>query len=583
MRLNILKGVVFFGISGLILGLFQAQVFQGGYYRNLSEENRIRLVPLEAPRGHVFDRAGRLLATNRASYHLVATPEDVTPDVYPELARLLKIKQKELRQRMFGPREYPFAPVVLSRDIPRELLFKIEELRPELPGVSIQTETIRSYPYGQVASHIIGYLGKISEREYQQSERDRFGLNSLIGRSGVEKIFDDRLRGFRGGKQVEVNARGERIRIVAEKRPVPGEDLTLTIDLELEKRFMELIQEKKATIAFLDLKTDELIALVSSPAFNPNVFVSPTGATERLGFLRDRDSPLVDRGSGAAYPPGSVFKLVTALAALETGKITPHTTFNCPGYFQLKPGGRKFHCWNDKGHGSLDLYRAIERSCNVYFYNVGRLVGADNLARYARELGLGQPMEVELTHMAPGLIPDSAWKQNRYKQKWYPGETLSFAVGQSYLLVSPIQVLRLAALLAKNGEWVSPKLIRDPNSAGSGTKKRIAISEKNIKIIHQGMLKVVQSDYGTGQLARVDFDQLAAKTGTAQAPPKEPHAWITGFFPYQNPQIAFVVMIEHGGSGGINAARVAKQAINIWNEMQNQKLPTNPAPGPVLQ
>jgi len=567
MRLNILKGIVLIGVCALVVGLFQTQVFQGGYYRNLSEENRIRLVPEEAPRGQVYDRAGKLLATNRASYHLVATPEDVTPDVYPELARLLKISEREVRERMSSPREYPFAPVVLLRDIPRELLFKVEELRPELPGVSIQTETIRSYPYGPVAAHIIGYLGKINQREYENGDRERFGMESLIGRSGIEKIYDLRLRGFRGGKQVEVNARGERIRVVAEKTPVPGEDLTLAIDLEFEKRLMELIKDKKATIAFLDLKTNELMALVSSPAFNPNVFVSPSGAAERLQFLKDRDAPLLERGSGAAYPPGSVFKLVTALAALESGKITPQTTFNCPGYFRLKPGGRAFHCWNEKGHGPMDLYRAIERSCNVYFYNVGRLVGADTLAHYARELGLGQTLDLELTNMAPGLVPDSTWKKNHFKQEWYPGETLSFAVGQSYLLVSPLQILRLAAMLAKDGEWVEPKLIRNPARGADEPKKRIAISEKNIKVIKQGMLKVVNSDYGTGQLARIDFDQLAGKTGTAQAPPKAPHAWMTGFFPYQNPEIAFVVLLEHGGSGGINAARVVKQAIHIWKEL----------------
>lgn len=222
----------------------------------------------------------------------------------------------------------------------------------------------------------------------------------------------------------------------------------------------------------------------------------------------------------------------------------------------------------------MDLYRALERSCNVYFYNVGRLVGADALARMARELGFGQTFELELNRLAPGLVPDSAWKKDHLKEKWYEGETLSFAVGQSYLQVSPLQVLRLSAIIAKNGEWVEPKLIRDPLSSEPPSERKIAIQEKHLTVIRQGMLKVVQSDYGTGQLARVDFDQMAAKTGTAQAPPKEPHAWITGFFPYADPEIAFVTMIEHGGSGGINAARVLKQAIQIWNEM---KVPAAPA------
>ncbi len=568
MRLNILKGGVFAGLVILTVGLFQAQVLKGGYYRNLSEENRIRLVPQEAPRGNVYDRAGRLLARNRPAYHLVATPEDVTPEVYPDLARLLKVSEREIRERMSAEREYPFTPVVLAADISKELLFQVEELRPELPGVSIQTDFIRSYPYGPVASHIIGYLGKISPEEYRTKDRARFGLHSLVGRTGIEKVFDLRLRGWRGAKQIEVNARGEKIRVVSEKAPVPGEDIRLTLNLEFQKRLTELIHSRKATIAFLDLKTNEFLALVSLPAFDPNVFVSPTGTRERLGFLNHPDAPLVDRGAGAAYPPGSVFKLVTAIAALESGKITPHTTFRCPGYFRLKPGSRPFRCWREGGHGSLDLYRAIERSCNVYFYNVGRLVGPDLLAQTARKLGFGETLQIELTHLAPGLVPDSVWKKSHFKEPWYPGETLSFAVGQSFLLVSPLQILRLAAIIAKNGEWVEPKLVHDSGSSSeSSEKKRAAIQEKNLKIIRQGMLKVVESNYGTGQLARVDFDQLAGKTGTAQAPPRQPHAWMTGFFPYRDPQIAFVVMIEHGGSGGINATRVVKRALKIWKEL----------------
>lgn len=568
MRLNILKGAIFAGLAFLTVGLLQAQVLRGGYYRNLSEENRIRLVPLEAPRGNVYDRAGRPLATNRPAYHLVATPEDVTPEVYPQLAKLLKVSEEEIRERMSAPREYPFAPVVLAPDISKELLFKVEELRPELAGVSIQTDSIRSYPYEAVASHIIGYLGKISPEEYQREDRARYGFNSLVGRTGIEKAFDLKLRGWRGGRQVEVNARGEKIRVVAEKLPVPGEDVYLTLDLEFQKKLTELIHTRKATIAFLDLKTHELLALVSSPGFDPNVFVSPSGSKERLGFLTNRDAPFVDRGAGAAYPAGSVFKLVTAIAALESGKITPHTTFRCPGYFRLKPGSRAFRCWREEGHGSLDLYRAIERSCNVYFYNVGRLVGPDLLAETARKLGFGQTFQIELSNLAPGLVPDSVWKKKHFKEPWYPGETLSFAVGQSFLLVSPLQVLRLAALIAKDGEWIEPRLVRSAVSTSEPPEKRkIAIHEKNLKVIRQGMLKVVESNYGTGQLARVDFDQLAGKTGTAQAPPREPHAWMTGFFPYRDPQVAFVVMIEHGGSGGINAARVVKRAFKVWREL----------------
>lgn len=566
-RLNILKGIVVTGLVLLVAGLFNTQVLNARYYRGLSEQNRIRLIPLEAPRGRVFDRAGRLLATNRPSFNLMATPEDVTPEVFPELARLLKIPEGKIRERMTAEREYPFAPVVLASDMTRRQLFEIEEMRPELPGVSIQTDWTRSYPYGVVASHVIGYLGKINPEEYQRSDRERYGFTALVGRTGIEKVFDLKLRGWRGGKQVEVNARGERIRVIAEKPPVPGENVILTIDLEFQKRLTELLAGKKATVAFMDLKTDELLALASNPGFDPNVFVSPRGSRSRLEYLESLNAPLLHRGISAAYPPGSVFKLVTALAGLESGKITPHTTFNCPGYFRLNRKSRTFHCWNEKGHGRLNLYHALERSCNVYFYNTGKLVGVEALARYARELGFGQSVELELTRMAPGLVPDSAWKKSHLKQPWYEGETLNFAVGQGFLLVSPIQVLRLCAMIAKNGEWVEPKLLQGSEPDSGLPRKKIAIHPEHLKVIRQGMLKVVQSEFGTGQLARVDFDMMAGKTGTAQAPPREPHAWMTGFFPYQDPQIAFVLFVEHGGSGGVTAARLVKQSLQIWKEI----------------
>ena len=276
---------------------------------------------------------------------------------------------------------------------------------------------------------------------------------------------------------------------------------------------------------------------------------------------------MLDRGVGSAYPLGSVFKLVTALAALDAGKITPNTTFNCPGYFRLKPGSRPFKCWRKGGHGTVNLFQAVEQSCNVYFYNLGKRLSPDQIAKTARELGLGERMQLEVTHIAPGLVPDSVWKKKRYQEKWYQGETLSYAIGQSFLLTSPIQVLRLVSIIAKDGQKVDPKLILEKTKKKKSEKVDIAIKKSHLKIIKQAMLNVVESDYGTGQLARVDFDKMGAKTGTAQAPPKTAHSWITGFFPYKNPKIAFVVFVEHGGSGGVTAAKIARKMLYLWKEM----------------
>lgn len=571
MRYIIFKAGIYFGLILLGLGLFKTQILEGGWYRKLSEQNRIRLIPLEAPRGRVLDRKGHVLATNRPSYDVIATPEDITPEVFPRLAEILKLSEKEIRKRMSARREYPFAPAVIQEDISRDLVFKIEERRPELPGVAIQISFLRYYPYQETASHLIGFIGKVNEKEYDQLDKDRFGMNSFVGRAGIEKIYDDRLRGWRGGRQIEVNARGQMIQLLSEKLPEPGQDVTVTLDLELQKHVMEMIKDKHASVALMNLEDDSMMVLASSPAFDPNVFVAPGRGKERLEFLRDSDAPLMDRGVSSAYPPGSVFKLVTALAGLERGKITPNTRFYCGGSFRLGGKGRPFHCWNKNGHGSLNLYEALERSCNVYFYNVGSRLTPDDIAHFAHELGLGEPMELETTNITPGLVPDSTWKEERMKEKWYQGETLSFAIGQGYLLVSPLQVLRLTGIIAKNGLRVEPRLISEEESEEHGRDK-IAVHEENIKVIKRGMLNVVQSDYGTGQLARVDFAKLAAKTGTAQAPPKQAHSWMTGFFPYENPKVAFVVFVEHGGSGGVTAAKIVKDVLTAWNAQNVPKV-----------
>lgn len=567
MRFIVFRWLIYAGLGLLGLTLFRTQVLQGTEFRRLGEQNRIRLIPLEAARGKVLDRNGFALAENRVSYNLVATPEDVTAEVFAHLSRILNTPEGEIRKRMSAAREYPFAPAMIQPDIRRETVFQIEEMKPELPGVSIQVSGLRYYPYHKVASHLIGYIGKINAREYQHLDRERFGMNSLMGRAGIEKIYDDTLRGWRGGRQIEVDAKGNLVRLMTERKPEPGQDLVLTLDLRLQEKVDAMIQGRHASVAVIDLESEGIIALASSPAYDPNVFIAPGKSSERVALLQDKEAPMLDRGTGSAYPPGSVFKLVTAIAALETGKITPNTRLNCTG--GVKIGNRIFHCWMKEGHGSLNLYEAIERSCNSYFYQLGSRLSPEDIAHYARELGLGDVLKLEVTDMTPGLVPDSAWKRNRYREAWYSGDTLSFAIGQSYLLTSPIQILRLSAIIAKEGKRVEPRLVMNvPDARSTDSREaRVAISAENLKVIKRAMLNVVESDYGTGQFARVDFDKMAAKTGTAQAPPKDPHSWMTGFFPYKNPKIAFVAFVEHGGPGGITAAKLVYDTVKIWHEL----------------
>jgi penicillin-binding protein 2 len=565
-RFHFFQVLVFILLTLLGFGLFHTQVLRGYYYRELSQRNRIRLVPLEASRGRVFDQKNRLLAANRPSYNVVAIPEDVTPEVFPRLAKLLGVSEKEVRRRMSAGREYPFAPALIREDIPRELAFRIEEERAELPGVDIRVDGIRYYPYGEIASHVIGYIGTIHRNEYDVLDHDRFGMNSRIGRAGIERSFDDFLRGWRGGQQIEVDARGQMVQVLSSRKPEPGSDITLTLDLEFQKKIMDMIKGLHASIVVLDLETEGLLALASAPAYDPNIFVSPATSEQRLQVLKDENAPMLDRGINAAYPPGSVFKLVTALAALDLGRITPETRFYCKGSFQLNPKSKPARCWFHEGHGSLNLYEALERSCNVYFFNLAKRLAPDEIAHYAHELGLGEPLKLEISRMAPGLIPDSAWKKARFNQPWYQGETLNMAIGQGYMLVTPFEILRLTSIIAKNGKVVEPHLVvRDPRMMPEAS--RVAIKEQNINVIKRAMLQVVESDYGTGQLARVDFDKLAGKTGSAQAPPKKSHSWMTGFFPYKDPKLAFVVFVEHGGSGGITSARLVKQMLETWKDL----------------
>jgi len=563
-RFHFFQTFVFICLTLLGLGLFHTQVVRGHYFYELSKRNRIRLIPLEAPRGRVLDSKDRLLAANRPSYSVIAIPEDVTPEVYPRLAKWLEMPEKLIRRRMSAGRELPFAPAVIKEDISRELAFQIEEKRTDLPGVTIRTEGVRFYPYGETASHVIGYIGTINQKEYEGLDHDRFGVNSKMGRAGIERAFDDLLRGWRGGEQIEVDASGQKVQVLSDRKPEPGKDIKLTLDLEFQKRIMEMIKGLHASIAVLDLDTDGLLAMASSPAYDPNIFVSPASSEQRLQVLKDTNSPMLDRGINAAYPPGSIFKLVTALAALDLGRITPETRFNCTGSFQLGPKSKPAHCWLHEGHGSLNLYEALERSCNVYFFNVAKRLTPDEIAHYAHVLGLGEPLKIEISRVAPGLIPDSAWKKERFNQPWFQGETLNMAIGQGYMLVTPFEILRLTSIIAKNGMVVEPHLVEQDRSLMPEVP-RVAIQEQNLETIKRAMLQVVESDFGTGQLARVDFDKLAGKTGTAQAPPLKAHSWMTGFFPYKKPKLAFVVFVEHGGSGGITSARIVKQMLETWN------------------
>lgn len=564
-RILVFSYIIYFLAGLLILKLFHVQVAQGGRYRRQSENNHIRLIPTAAPRGQIFDRNGKALATNRPAYHVYMTPEDFNPADLNKLSKLLEIPVSEIRKRVGSPRFRSMTPVMIKRDVSKEMAMRIEERKPSLSGVFIQIEGVRFYPHRNVNGHTLGYIGKITREEYQKSDRDIFRMDSSLGRAGIEKSFDNILRGEDGGKQIQVNARGEQIGILSERNPVAGENLSLSLDVEMEEKILPALAGKRASVLMMDLETGELLVLMSYPDFDPNIFVEGNKDRERIRLLKDPARPLVNRALLGAYPSGSVFKLVTALAGLETGKVTRYSTFQCNGFFRLTPNSRKFKCWEPEGHGSVDLSKALERSCNVYFYNVGRIVGEKNLEHFAKVLGLGETLPLEIPN-AEGLIPSAEWKQAKLHDNWYLGETISFSIGQGYVLTTPLQILRLVSLIAKNGEAPMPTLLK-VNKDSVIPKYQTNVHPESFRIIKQGMLQVTESKYGTGQLARIDFMKVAAKTGTAQAPPNNPHAWFVGFFPYESPKYGLVVFVEHGGSGGLAAAKIAKHVLATWHEL----------------
>jgi len=559
-RTGLFRFFVFGSLLCLGLALFDVQVRCGGEYRDLANRNRIRLLYLEAPRGDIYDRNGAVLATSRPSFDVFVIPEDFDGKNAEFLSGVLGLKKEKILSKINHPKDAPFVPVLLKRDVKKAVVFKLEERKPELAGVSVEIRPIRFYPQGTCASHVIGYLGKISKREYRgQEDEGLYRFDDWIGRSGVEKIFERELKGEDGGKQIEVNSQGRMIRVLSERDPRPGSDLALTIDSKLEEKISQIFGDRIGSAIVLDLETGEILTLVSKPNFNPNVFVSPGEGTERGRIFKNPSSPLLNRGVSTGYPPGSVFKLVTALSALDTGVVPPGKRFFCKGFFRLNPRSRAFQCWRDGGHGAVNLFEAVEQSCNVYFYNVGSRVGPDTLSRYAHELGLGEAVELELPNVFPGVIPNREWKKKTYHDAWYEGETLNFAIGQGYVLTSPLQILRMVGLIATEGNLPEIHIAK----TGKKTKKtrKPVVRVESIRLLKKAMTRVIQTDRGTGQLARVDFMTMAGKTGTAQAPPKEPHSWFSGFFPYENPKYALVVLIEHGGSGGFYAAKLAKEIV----------------------
>jgi penicillin-binding protein 2 len=573
-----------------IFRMWHLQVLEGAKYRYQSENNRLRLEEIPAARGIIFDRNGNPLVENRPAYHLQIIREDV-PDMeqtIAELARLCERNPEELFNVLELNKQVPkFLPLRLVSDLDRDSLARVEAHRVRLPGVFIQLEPKREYRWQGTATHLIGYLSEITEAELKSGQYPGYFPGEDVGRIGVESAFEKYLHGKRGGRQVEVDAIGRRIRLLDEVLPVAGKNIWLTIDIELQKVAESCLDGRVGAIVALDPNNGAVLAMASSPVFDQEKFIRGMKRDEWQALSRDRNHPLLNRVIGGTYPPGSTYKALVALAALKEGAVSPETAFFCPGYVEF--ADRKYRCWRDHGHGSMAMNMAIIQSCDVYFYQSGLRLGVDRLAHWVKAFGLGERTGIGLPGESPGLVPTSSWKKQAVGVPWQKGETLSIAIGQGFDSATPLQMALAYAAIANNGKLWQPYVVRrieghgadDVDEIRGKLKAQIPIEQRYFDVVKKGLLGVVESDQGTAHAIKDKSIPIAGKTGTAQvvqiaeganrkllakaAKEKErDHAWFVGYAPADNPKIVVAALIEHGGHGSSAAAPLVQKVITSY-------------------
>ncbi len=575
--------LVVFGL--LILRLWYLQIAKGHQYRIKSESNRIHLRDISPFRGLIFDCEGEILVKNRPSYDLYVIPEDV-PDqkqLLDNLARFTSLDPLLVKERLgrSSPR-YSFRPVCLKQGISRDELAVIEGHRFNLPGIMIRVKPQRHYVYGDLAAHLLGYLGEITKTQLNSGKFRDNKPGDLVGKAGIEKQWQARLNGLRGGEQVEVDASGRTLRVISRKSPMAGANVYLTIDKDLQFRAERALKGKRGAVVALNPSDGRILAVASSPSFDPNLFVKRIDWSLWKKIASSEEFPLQNRALSGQYPPASVFKIVVALAALEEGVIGVEEEFTCPGFYTL--GRERYRCWKKSGHGEVDLHRALVESCDVFFYKLGIRLGIDTIAEYARKLGLGEITGFNKEQEKAGLIPTRDWKLKRFGIPWQTGETVSAAIGQSFVLVTPIQMATMVSAVFNGGvlyrpqatAWVGQTPLDDAVSFSPEVIGETGISRESLEFVKKALVDVVNGPGGTGRRARLRDVTVAGKTGTAQVVaqrdedsredeeiPREhrDHAWFVAVAPSERPVIAVAVIVEHGGHGGSTAAPIAKDLI----------------------
>ncbi|NVK42706.1 MAG: penicillin-binding protein 2 [Oceanospirillaceae bacterium] len=587
-------------IGLLVVRLYYLQVLEYDRFAAMSEDNRVHLQPVAPTRGLIYDRNGILLAENRPSYSVTLLKEEVKDleGTLQALQQLIPITDRELerfRQR-YAQRRRPFETVPLRFRLTEDEIAHIAVNYHRLPGVQVEADLIRHYPYGEALVHALGYVGRINEAELKRLDPNNYAATHYIGKLGIEKFYEPVLHGQVGFQKVETNARGRVLRVLERTDPVPGEDLVLSLDLRLQQITEKLIDNRRASVVAIDPKSGGILALVSEPGYDPNLFVTGISSKDYSALRDSPDLPLFNRALRGGYPPGSTIKPIIALAALDGGVVSASHTVWDPGFFTLSQGGRRYRDWKRGGHGRVDMNLAIAQSCDVWFYDVGYRMGVDQMSDYLGRFGFGAITSLDLPEAIPAVLPSKEWKQATRNRPWYPGDSVNLSIGQGFLVATPLQLATAAAVLANRGKWVQPKLLQGALRHDENGKPLIEMPQLEDarptppdvvtrtplywdQVIH-GMVEVMHGERGTARKVGHGAPYtIAGKTGTAQVvgikqderydaekldERHRDHALFIAFAPVEDPQIAVAVVVENGGGGSSTAAPIARQVMDAW-------------------
>jgi penicillin-binding protein 2 len=581
--------VVLFAFSVLAIRLWYLQILKGEEFGSLSTNNSIRKTPIIAPRGMILDCKGEIIADIGPSFDLVFYPHqggDSSPP-YKRLSEMTQSEEAELKNCYERRNRWlPLKPVVLKRGLSRDSVANLETFAVDLPGAVVRIQPSRNYYYGRLFAHITGYVGEIDNKKLSAKKfKHKYKPGDIVGKMGIEDFCEPYLKGVDGGKQVLVDALGREIEVLRKIDEKPGNNVYVNIDLELQQTAWYALGDGCGAVVAIEPATGKILAMVSRPSFDPNIFSEGVTSKEWRRILKDPDHPLENKATRGQYPPGSIFKIITGAAALEEGLVNPSERIFCPGYFNL--GRWRYRCWKAPGHGSINFHQALVESCDVYFYTLGKRLGIEDLSKWANRLGFGQTTGLREINESCGLIPEVKGGRHPDGRLWMGGETVITAIGQGQVLVTPLQVASFFAALANNGKRFEPYLIDKITDADGKIKHQnspkfletLPIKRKNLKIIRDALAGVVNEDHGTGRRAMMRDVIVAGKTGTAQVASQRnntgededdtpyrlrDHAWFGAFAPMNEPRIAVAVLVEHGGHGGSTAGPIAREVIEKY-------------------